>query len=206
MHSLARYRLHYVGIARLASPRASLLPPWRNKTEFQRDTVGVARSLPWASSERLSGRRSYPRAVCQARRNITAIDPAKPLRRQFCIFFEALVHCRSFTPRRYLIGCAPWPTHYTGCQNTFSPLVILPVAIQDLPPYHLPSFIPALLKDKGYACLYLKAADRMKCTMELSPHVAFREVKDAFRGPGLAAPCKPPPQKRTLRQEYFPGV
>lgn len=66
------------------------------------------------------------------------------------------------------------------------------------PPLHSPpsavTFIPALLRDKGYACLYLKATDRMKCTMELSPHVAFREIKDVFRG-GSAAPCKPPQKK-----------
>jgi len=51
-----------------------------------------------------------------------------------------------------------------------------------LHPPPLPRFIPALFEDKGYAYLYLKAADRMKCTMELSPHVArfSREVKDAF--------------------------
>lgn len=65
-------------------------------------------------------------------------------------------------------------------------------------PLHSPpsavTFIPALLRDKGYACLYLKATDRMKCTMELSPHVAFREIKDVFRG-GSAAPCKPPQKK-----------
>lgn len=47
---------------------------------------------------------------------------------------------RSFTPQRHLIGCAPWPVYYTGCQNTFSPFVILPAPIQkNLPPLTSPS-------------------------------------------------------------------
>lgn len=81
-----------------------------------------------------------------------------------------------------------------------------PLAPARSPPPVVATFIPTLLRDKGYACLYLKAADRMKCTMELSPHVAFREVKDVFRGLAVLPRRVSRPRKRTQRQKCLPDM
>lgn len=52
-----------------------------------------------------------------------------------------------------------------------------------------------------YACLYLKAADRMECTIELSPHVVPRSKRRFLR---LVWQRYKPSQKETLQQKCFP--
>ena len=51
-----------------------------------------------------------------------------------------------------------------------------------------------------YACLYLKAADRMECTIELSPHVVPRSKRRFLR---LVWQRYKPSQKETLQQKCF---
>jgi len=141
----------------------------------------------------MSRRRSHRRNMATRRPKFTAIDLArKQLPRQSFVSLSGVVpFARSFTPQRHLIGCAPWPAHYTGCQNTFSPSRNPPGTYRESPsalpsPPPRPALSPRCARypqDKGCACLYLKAADRMKCTMELSPHVASRFERSERRFP-----------------------
>lgn len=194
-----------------------LAPSRRNKSYyFQKDTRIARLSSPSSYVQaKPSGDRILATRGNSGAPNFTAIDPAKLLTRQSCIFSvlptAQLVHAPT-TPNWVrpvagpLYGVSKYfftsrNPHGTSIQKTTPPRSTAPT-----PPPAVATFIPALLRDKGYACLYLKAADRMKCTMELSPHVAFREVEECFPRPGGSGAPYKPPQKKTLRQKCLPDV
>jgi len=208
----AIYR-HYVRIVRLVF--LSSLPsrsPKGTKTSFQKDIARIAK-FSFTSKPNRAKIVSSQHGATRGPKNFTAIDPAKPLTRQSCIFSvlptAPLVHAPTTSNWvRPVAGPLYGVSKYfftsrnpLGTYTENFPLFLLPFP---LPPPA--TFIPALLRDKGCACLYLKAADRMKCTMELSPHVAFREVKDVFRDLAVLPPRVSRFRKRTLLQKCLPDA
>lgn len=209
-----RYR-HYVRTVRLFSYQVPL-PPILNKNRVSkgyRENREALRLLRPGQTERGSCPRDDG-GNSGAPKTSQPLIPRNHLQDSL-VSFPCFQPRRTFTPQRSLIGCAPWPVYYTGCQNTFSPLVILPAPIQkNLPPLTFPPLSPSCRRH-----LYPRAAPGQRVCVLVSQSgrpnemhngiVATRRVsrsKRRFPWPGgSGAPCKPP-QKKTLRQKCLPDV
>jgi len=159
----------------------------------------------------MSRRRSHRRNMATRRPKFTAIDLAREQlpRQSFVSLSGAAPLARSFTPQRHLIGCAPWPAHYTGCQNTFSPSRNPPGTYRESPsappssslPSAVVGFIPALraLPAGQRVCVLVSQSGRpneMHNGIVATRRASLREKRKT-----LSAPSRPPRVSRLQKKD-----